>query len=467
MTDSSISESLPIAAPEPTDAVSETAQQTPKRSLLGRIGRAIPWVLFSGWFGLAALAVIGQISEGGPLPPDFRTYQEAAEALRAGETPYPTVEAARQNWLDIHALEPVSLEQNSANPIEEIGSYVYLPTLASLFAATGGDTVSNGSLMTLLLLFSTLAFGVMWLRVTNLSSWWLLLIIPSFEVLSGITGGNIEAFLLFAALLSAWLMWRGRGLLATPLIAFIAVTKPFYALFFVAFGLLLLLNRHSDKRRAFLNLLAVGVVSFVFIALEVLRWGPELQAEALTYIGNSLDYLWFALPYEQQSPLSLWNRTLMQGLMSLGIEARPAQLGSLAVWLVLLAVTIWRLRNRALTFPLVFAAALVLLYLGRPVGWGLVYLEVIVLAVAWKGLRGLPRGLVLGAVIGLLVSRWVALTLTAQGVWLNLMTMQNEAFLWEVWLVLPAAWLLVVWFGRGADDAVSPPTYAYRQTESV
>jgi len=50
--------------------------------------------------------------------------------------------------------------------------------------------------------------------------------------------------------------------------------------------------------------------------------------------------------------------------------------------------------------------------------------------------------------VALLLSHWAALVATGLGAGLPLLTLQSADRPWETWLVLPAAWALVVWAAR-------------------
>ncbi|MEL7233940.1 MAG: hypothetical protein AAGK74_05560, partial [Chloroflexota bacterium] len=145
-----------------------------------------------------------------------------------------------------------------------------------------------------------------------------------------------------------------------------------------------------------------------------------------------------------QYPLNVWNRTAMQGFVNAGVGAGIAQQLSLVTWLVLLGITLWRARTTQLTFRLAFALALILMYWARPVGWGLVFLEVVMVLAVWERLRRPERIALTVAMVGLALSRWVVLGQTANGETLNLFTFQTAQFPWEVWLLLPACWLVLV-----------------------
>ncbi len=89
-----------------------------------------------------------------------------------------------------------------------------------------------------------------------------------------------------------------------------------------------------------------------------------------------------------------------------------------------------------------------LIYLGRPVGWTLVDLDLVVCVVAWSSLPRAGRALLLAGVLALLVSHWAALVLTGLGAGLPLLTLQPADRPWETWIVLPVAWALVLWAAR-------------------
>ncbi len=188
----------------------------------------------------------------------------------------------------------------------------------------------------------------------------------------------------------------------------------------------------------------------MLFAGEVIRWGPALRGDAARYLAHTLDAQWFVLPVTQQTPMSAWNRTPLQALIALGLPAAPAQLVAGLVWLTALAASAWLVRGRRLSFASAFALAFAfaLLYLGRPVGWTLVYLDLVVCVAAWPALPRVGRALLLVGVLALLASHWAALALTGLGVGLPLLTLQPADRPWETWLVLPVAWALTVWAAR-------------------
>ncbi len=235
--------------------------------------------------------------------------------------------------------------------------------------------------------------------------------------------------------------------------------KPFYALFFVAFGVVLLLAG-GEPRRATLRTLGVvtGLVLLLLVG-EVIRWGPALRGDAVRYLAHTLDAQWVVLPVTQQTPMSAWNRTPLQALIAFGLPATPAQLVAGLMWLVALAASAWLVRGRRLSFAQAFALAFVLLYLGRPVGWTLVYLDLVVCVAAWPTLPRAGRVALLVGVLALLASHWAALVLTGLGAGLPLLTLQPADRPWETWLVLPVAWVLVLWAARqltSQDPATVP-----------
>jgi len=173
-----------------------------------------------------------------------------------------------------------------------------------------------------------------------------------------------------------------------------------------------------------------------------------LRADALHYIAHTLDAQWFVLPVTSQTPMSAWNRTPLQAFITLGLPAAPAQFAAGLVWLAALVASARLARGRRLSFAPAFALAFALLYIGRPVGWTLVYLDLVVCVVVWPSLPRAGRAVLLVAVLALLASHWVALVLTGLGDGLPLLTLQPADRPWETWIVLPVAWALAVWAAR-------------------
>ncbi len=191
-------------------------------------------------------------------------------------------------------------------------------------------------------------------------------------------------------------------------------------------------------------LIVPGVVVLVLMAVEIYRWGPELQAETIGFYLNATDRLWTALPVSEQSPLSVWSRTPLQGLVNLGLPVLLAQVLALGLWLLFGGVTLWQARKVTLSFPMVYALALTLLYWGRPAGYGFNYLELILAPLVWPGLRGWQKPAFLTVVASVMASRWWAFIETIRGESLSLLTLQTASFPWETWLVLPASWFLLL-----------------------
>ncbi len=253
------------------------------------------------------------------------------------------------------------------------------------------------------------------------------------------SGGNVEALLLVGALVAARLLWSPRplGRAAVPLAAVL-----------VAFGLVLLLAGGEPRWATLRTMSAVAGLVLVLLAGEVIRWGPALRGDAVRYLAHTLDAQWFVLPVAAQTPMSAWNRTPLQALIALGLPVASAQFVAILVWLAALAASAWFVRSRRLSFAPAFALAFVSLYLGRPVGWTLAYLDLVVCVVAWPALSRAGRALLLVGVVALLLSHWAALVLTGLGEGLPLLTLQPADRPWETWVVLPLAWALTVWAAR-------------------
>ncbi len=424
---------------------------------MGHIRRTVPIAAFLVWAALVGVGLVASTVRGGSEPVDYRTYHWAAAALARGASIYQTPAQSLALWRSYHRLDAAiraahTLRAAGGDPLAQTppGPYLYLPTLALLVWQLHLTAVP----WELLDLACVVAFPLLLLRWARASWWWLLLVAGSWDVWATYSGGNVEALLLVGALVIARLLWPPRPLgraavpLAAVLVAFVVLAKPFYALFFVAFGVVLLLGAGAPRRVTLRTLGAVAGLAALVIAGEVIRWGPALRGDALRYLAHTLDAQWFVLPVAQQTPMSAWNRTPLQALIALGLPAAPAQLVAGLVWLAALGTSAWFVRGRRLSFARAFAVAFVLLYLGRPVGWTLVDLDLVVGVAVWPVLSRAGRALLLTGVLALLVSHWVALVLTGLGVGLPLLTLQPADRPWETWIVLPAAWALTVWAAR-------------------
>ena len=399
----------------------------------------------------------------GQSPIDFLAYRRAADALERGESPYLSPEESQRIWRVFHQLDvdvreaatrgegAAKLREIMARP-QQPGPYLYPPTLALLVA----QFQIGGTAFGVVLLAAIFGFGWLWLRSAGAGGAWLALVMLSWDVLASLSGGNVELLLLFGALAAAHLLWGGRGLAAAPIIALVVLVKPFYVLFFAAFGALQLASDAESRLPRLRSLALAASVALALVGLEALRWGDGLRGEAFDYLAHALEYQWFVLPVEEQTPMSAWNRAPMQGFVSAGVSASTAQTLAVGLWLALTAVTVWRAWGARLPFTVVFALAFVLLYLGRPVGWGLIYLEFVVLLAVWPGAARWQRLGLLGAAAGLMASHWWALVLTIQGEGVPAFTIQSAAWPWETWLVLPGCWLLLVWTAARERESTEP-----------
>jgi len=424
---------------------------------VGRIHQAVPIAAFVVWAALIGAGLLAATVRGGIKPVDYRTYQRAAAALARGASPYQTSAQSRVLWRSYHRLDAAiqtthTLHAAGGDVLGRTppGPYLYLPTLALLV----WQLHLTAAPWEVLDLACVVAFPLLWLRWARASWWWLLLAAGSWDVWATYSGGNVETLLLVGALVVARLLWPPRPLgraavpLAAVLVAFVVLAKPFYALFFAAFGVVLLLAG-GEPRRVTLRTLGAGTgLAVLLLAGEVIRWGPALRGDAVRYLAHTLDAQWFVLPVAQQTPMSAWNRTPLQALIALGLPAVPAQLVAGLVWLAALGASAWLMRSRRLSFTPAFALAFVLLYLSRPVGWTLVYLDLVVCVAAWPALRRAGRVVLLAGVLALLLSHWAALVLTGLGDGLSLLTLQPADRPWETWAVLPIAWTLVLWAAR-------------------
>ena len=241
---------------------------------MGRIHQAVPIAAFLVWAALIGAGLLAATVRGGIEPVDYQTYHRAAAALAHGASPYQTPAQSLALWRSYHRLDAATraghtLRAAGSNPSTRTppGPYLYLPTLALL--------VWQFHLMAapweVLDLACVVAFPLLLLRWARASWWWLLLVAGSWDVWATYTGGNVEAMLLAATLVAARLLWPPRPLgpaavpLAAVLIAFVVLAKPFYVLFFVAFGVVLLLAG-GESRRATLRTFGV-VAGLVLVVL--------------------------------------------------------------------------------------------------------------------------------------------------------------------------------------------------------
>lgn len=432
-------------------------------TIRSRLPLILSWSLFAVWL-LVSIALVAGSAERGAVPIDFLAYQRAAEAIANGQSPYATAGESREIFRSFHRLElelqaaqalgegEGFLREFAARP-QQPGPYVYPPTLALLINQFNLDGVA----FTAVILASVLGFVLIWFRATGAHAGWLLLVIGSRDLFATLQGGNVELVLLFATLAAARLLWDHRLIWATPLIAFVVLIKPFYALFFVAFLLLRAMQPRGSERESPRALMEATGILLMLLAAELYRWEPNLRAEALAFYLNAGDAMWTALPLAEQSPLSAWNRTPFQGLINLGLTSLPAQVAALGLWGLFLGVSLWLARRTALTFPLAFGLALTLLYWGRPAGYGFNYLELVVAIVVWPSLVRWQRLAVLVLMAGIMGSRWWAFVETLRGKNLSLLTMQTAAWPWETWLVLPFFWLLLLWGMTHSGASIQDP----------
>jgi len=428
---------------------------------MGRIHRAVPLAAFLMWAALIGAGLLAATVRGGIEPVDYQTYHQAAAALARGASIYQTPARSLALWRSYHQLEAtiraghiLRVAGGDLLGRTQPGPYLYLPTLALLVR----QLHLTAAPWEVLDLACVVAFPLLLLRWARASWWWLLLVAGSWDVWATYSGGNVEASLLVGALVVARLLWPPRLLgpaavpIAAVLVAFVVLAKPFYVLFFVAFGVVLLLAAGEPRRATLRTIGAVAGVAALLLAGEVIRWGPGLRGDAVRYLAHTLDAQWFVLPVAAQTPMSAWNRTPLQALIALGLPAAPAQLVAALVWLAALAVSARLVRGRRLSFAPAFALAFVLLYLGRPVGWTLVYLDLVVCVAVWPSLPRAGRTVLLVGVGALLASHWAALVLTGLGDGLPLLTLQSADRPWETWLVLPLAWACATWAARRSGD---------------
>ena len=356
----------------------------------------------------------------------------------------PSRQRDKPGWISISHETDVLAGQVHVGGRRIVGPYVYPPTLALWMVRLK----LNVSVFLIFMAASVYGFSWLWLKSNAASSGWLLLIVGSWDVLLSLGAGNVEMLLLFLALLGAWLFWRRQGVLAAGPTAFAILIKPFYAFFFTAFGLLMLALADAENRKQVLKTLALAsAVVVTLIGLDVSGWGPELRSQAATYLSNAMAYQWFELPVNQQTPIEVCGiGPFCRDLSALAGLPQSAQLASLGMGVIMIGASMGRIWGRRLSFAAVFAVAFVIFYWIRPVGWGLPYLEVVMLVTLWPILKNhLERSVLLALAIGLMLSHWLALFFTSQVHGLRLLTLQGSEFTWETWLILPLCWGLLLW----------------------
>ncbi len=339
-----------------------------------------------------------------------------------------------------------------------VGPYLYPPTLANIISSLQINSLGMAAMLSI----ASIVFVGFWLYLTKQSSAWTILVMVSLECILGIVSGNIELLLLLGSLLGGyWAIYHSR-IAAALIIAMLLLIKPFYAMFFVALALLAYCNLADQVARQALikRIASIAALALGLIGLEIWRWDAGLRHETFTYLTNTLEYQWFNFAVAEQSPMSMWNRTPLQALINLGLSPSTAQMLAIALWLLLLGVSCWVVWRKQIGFPLLYGLGLILLYWGRPVGWSFSFIEFIILSLVWPQLTIWGRIGLSTAMLGLISSRWIALSLTIQAQGMPLNTLQTTNFAWESWLVLPICLAAVGYAIRQtAQQSVAPSTY--------
>ncbi|MEZ5004221.1 MAG: hypothetical protein R2730_14415 [Chitinophagales bacterium] len=403
----------------------------------------IIWGIALFLWSMLTLGMIVDYHQNGKTPADCATYFHALEQYSKQLSPYNTIEASQAQWMSIHHLE----EQVLSGSIDEFpgekisGPFLYPPTLLQLMQFLHLTPI--GFLIGLLI--SLVLFSWLWIRLNKLSVWWLLFFLFSWDILASFTLGNIEIILLTCTLITAYGIYTKRVVRVAPLIAFIGLVKPFYVLFFVAFGLLLLANNDEDRTKNGRSMIPGAGVTLLLLIMGWLLWPGWIRPDVIDFLSNGTAHSWYILPLADQTPMSIWNRTFMQGLVSVGISASIAQICSLIAWCILTLISIRLVWNKHLPFSILFAFSLLLFYWFRPVGWSLIFLDVIVLSAIWPYTGSLQKRALLSVGILFALTHWLALIKTGELEWLRLVTLQSATFPWETWFVFPAAFLLLFW----------------------
>ncbi|MBM7845485.1 hypothetical protein [Herpetosiphon giganteus] len=410
-----------------------------------RVGTLVGWMIFGMWVAFG-YSVVYQNQQRGIASVDFQSYALAAERMQHQANPYPAIAEAQAMWRSVHQWEQRIL--NAPDPAAKlavkaqydqvgqiVGPYLYPPTLAQAVAKLQITSLGMAAILSM----ATLGFVAFWLYLTKQSSAWTMLVMLSLECMLGIVSGNVEVLLLLGSLLGGyWALYHSR-LAAALIIALLLLIKPFYGLFFVALAALAYCNMADSAARQDLikRIASIAVLALGLIGLEIWRWDSALRHETFNYLANTLEYQWFNFAVAEQSPMSMWNRTVLQGLINLGLNPNSAQILALGLWLLGLVASCWLVWRKQVGFPLLYGLSFLLLYWGRPVGWSFSFLELIVLSLVWPTLGRWGKIGLSTAMLGLIGSRWIALGLTAQAQGMPLNTLQTSTFAWESWLVLP------------------------------
>lgn len=396
------------------------------------------WTCLIG-LGLLALLHIPQLLQG-KLLVDMQTYYQGKERIEAGKPLYLSVAESQAHWRKLHlfALKKTKVKDQNA-------SYNYLPSLALWLTRLHIPPL-------LFFLFLCGSFiAALWFWEPYIPAQhipWLGLGAFSWDAIASCFGGNIELVLLCGSLFACWLLWEERALLAGGLIALIMLVKPFYGMLFATFGLHWMCQSRQWQRRWWV-LLQAAIIAITLIAIDVALWGPGLRAQALAYYSQALAHQWLGLPPDQQIPMSIWNRSLLQGFVSAGFAAATARNIVLVLWLVVLAISTWRSRGMHHSFPWVFAISIVIYYMCKPVSWTFPLLELLILTAIWPLLRT-PKEAFAWWAFGHLIflMHWAAMLWSIATKGVGLFTFQSASFPWETWTLLPGTWLIFMLLAR-------------------
>lgn len=403
------------------------------------------WVVVA--FGLKAITL-----DTGELPVDYRTYERAAELLRATGSPYPDPSSAQETWRSMHQSALAVFRPNEAaigNAQVVSGPYLYPPSLALALVQSG---ISAAQYLTILTA-ATIALCIGWLRLSaDRSLFWLLPMAGSIDLIAIFLGGNIEILLIALSLVACAMIWRDRVVWASPLIAAVILVKPQFILLFLAFGCFWAFTRASMRSVIPRGLTMVALVT-VLIILEVQRWPEAARADFFDYAVDPAAMQYFGLSSEVQWPMDIWNRAPLQVFLNLGLTFEVAQAMSISICLLLLAASVLLLRHVKVSFSTAFALAYILLLIGRPITWSMPMLAIFTLTAAWPALSRSRQLTLAATAIAIGASHWIAFVSFAAGIWPGLLSVQTPSFPWETLAVLPGAWAVVVLTARRGELA--------------
>lgn len=301
------------------------------------------------------------------MPVDYRSHVRAAQALRETRSPYSAVADVRETWQTMHDSAVSAFGGDAAEVVA--GPYLYPPTLASLLRPGPEAAV----LALVLIATATIGVSVAWPLIAGVrSAAGLLIPAASLDIVASFSAGNVEMLVAALSLLACWLLWYGCGVWAAPPAAAVLLLKPPFALLFFAFAALISIS-NAGRLREIEWAFGFGAL---LVELETFRWPEPARADFLTYLSDPEAYQFWSFPHDLQWPMNKWNRAPPHLLLTVGRQANPAQGLALALWAILLGVSLVVIRRTESSpdFVACFSVSYALFFLGLPIIWSLPFL---------------------------------------------------------------------------------------------